>query len=133
MHQSSGGIHVMLYVLLFLVTVFLAYTNGANDNFKGVATLFGSGTTNYRRAIWWATVTTFGGSVCAIFFAQQLVQSFSGKGLVPDSLSASPYFLVAVAFGAGATVLLATLTGFPISTTHAITGALVGVGLVAVG
>src|SRR4051812_2728575 len=119
-HQYWRGKVLMLYVMLFLVTVFLAYTNGANDNFKGVATLFGSGTTNYRRAILWATVTTFGGSICAIFFAQQLVQNFSGKGLVPDSLAASPHFLVAVALGAGLTVLLATLTGFPVSTTHAI-------------
>ena len=39
--------------ILFLATLFLAYSNGANDNFKGVATLFGSGTTDYRKAIWW--------------------------------------------------------------------------------
>ena len=39
-------------------------------------------------------------------------------------LTASPSFLLAVAFGAGATVILATLTGFPISTTHGLTGAL---------
>ena len=39
---------------LVVVTLFLAYANGANDNFKGVATLFGSRTTNYRRALWWA-------------------------------------------------------------------------------
>jgi PiT family inorganic phosphate transporter len=38
-----------------------------------------------------------------------------------------------VAVGAGVTVILATLTGFPISTTHALTGAMVGSGWVAVG
>jgi inorganic phosphate transporter, PiT family len=30
---------------LLVAILFVAYTNGANDNFKGVATLFGSGTT----------------------------------------------------------------------------------------
>jgi phosphate/sulfate permease len=30
-------------ILILLATFFLAYANGANDNFKGVATLFGSG------------------------------------------------------------------------------------------
>ena len=35
---------------IFLTTVFLAYANGANDNFKGVATLFGSETINYKLA-----------------------------------------------------------------------------------
>jgi inorganic phosphate transporter, PiT family len=38
-----------------------------------------------------------------------------------------------VAIGAGLTVLLATLTGFPISTTHSLIGGLIGAGLTAVG
>ena len=56
----------MIYVLLFLATCFLAYSNGANDNFKGVASLFGSRTCGYRTAISWATVTTFAGSFATI-------------------------------------------------------------------
>jgi PiT family inorganic phosphate transporter len=69
--------------------------------------------------------------VTALFLAQALLKKFSGKGLVPDTLVASPHFVLAVAFGAGATVILATLLGFPISTTHGLTGALVGAGLAA--
>src|SRR5437870_588247 len=68
-------------LLLFLSVLLLAYSNGANDNFKGVATLFGSGAADYRRALAWATITT--------------------------------------------------LAGLPLSTTHALTGALVGAGLLA--
>lgn len=105
----------MLVTLIFLGVCFLAYSNGANDNFKGVASLFGSRTCDYRTAISWATVATFAGSVTALFLAQALLQKFSGKGLVPDALVASPQFVLAVAFGAGATVILATLLGFPIS------------------
>ena len=120
-------------LLLFLATCFLAYSNGANDNFKGVASLFGSRTTSYRTAIGWATVTTFAGSVCSIFFAQALLKAFSGKGLVPDHIVSSAYFLLAVALGAGITVIAATVLGFPVSTTHALTGAIVGGGLIASG
>lgn len=120
-------------ILLFLAVGFLAYSNGANDNFKGVASLFGSRTCSYGAALSWATIATFAGSVAAIFLAQALLKTFSGKGLVPETLSASPQFLFAVATGAGATVILATLLGFPISTTHGLTGALAGAGLVAVG
>jgi len=120
-------------IFIILATLFVAYTNGANDNFKGVATLFGSGTTDYRKALIWATVTTLTGSLTAFFFATKLVKTFSGKGLVPDSLIAAPEFLLAVALGASATVLLATVTGIPISTTHSLTGSLVGAGLVAIG
>jgi PiT family inorganic phosphate transporter len=123
----------MIFVLLFLATCFLAYSNGANDNFKGVASLFGSRTCSYRTAISWATITTFAGSMTSIFLAGTLLKKFSGKGIVPDQFAGSEYFVLAVAIGAGATVILATVIGFPISTTHALTGAIIGCGLVAVG
>ena len=123
----------MTLSLLFLATCFLAYSNGANDNFKGVASLYGSRTCSYRTAISWATVTTFAGSISSIFLAQMLLTKFSGKGIVPDHFVSSKYFLLAVALGAGLAVIIATLTGFPISTTHALTGAIAGCGLVAAG
>lgn len=122
-----------MILLLCIAVAFLAYSNGANDNFKGVASLFGSGTAGYRTAITWATATTFAGSVASIFLAATLLKRFSGKGLVPPELVGSESFLLAVALGAGITVLLATRFGFPISTTHGLTGAIVGAGLAAVG
>lgn len=123
---------MILATALFIATCFLAYANGSNDNFKGVITLFGSDTTDYRRALWWATLTTAAGSVCSVFLAQTLIHNFSGKGLVPDAVAGKPDFLLAVVIGAALTVILATLTGFPISTTHSLIGALVGSGLMAV-
>lgn len=119
--------------LLVAATFFLAYSNGANDSFKGVATLFGSGTTSYRAAITWAAISTFAGSITSLFLAETLLKNFSGSGLVPKELAASPQFVLAVGLGAGLTVMLATLTGFPVSTTHGLVGALVGAGLIAVG
>lgn len=123
----------MLITLLLLSTIFLAYYNGANDNFKGVATLYGSGTLNYKTAITIATIATFLGSISAIFLAQGLVASFSGKGLVPQDVAGATNFLMSVGAGAGVTVLLATKLGFPISTTHSLVGGLLGAGLMAVG
>jgi inorganic phosphate transporter, PiT family len=120
-----------LLVAIVLAVLFLAYSNGANDNFKGVATLFGSGTKNYRRALAWATVTTLAGSLLALIIADGLVDRFRGKGLVPDAVTAEPQFLLAVSLSAAATVLLATWLGLPVSTTHALTGGLVGAGLLA--
>jgi PiT family inorganic phosphate transporter len=110
--------------------LFVAYANGANDNVKGVATLYGSGTAGYRGTLAWGTLTTFAGSLTALFLSGRLVERFSGKGLVPDDLLGSAPFVGAVALAAAGTVLLATLLSFPISTTHALTGALVGAGLV---
>lgn len=120
-------------LLLLLAACFLAYSNGANDNFKGVASLYGSKTCGYRTALAWATITTFAGSICSIYFAQALLKKFSGKGLVSDALVGSDQFLLAVVIGAALTVILATFTGFPVSTTHGLVGGLVGAGLLAVG
>ncbi len=117
-------------LVIILAVLFLAYANGANDNFKGVATLFGSRTTTFNRALAWATFTTLLGSVSALLLAEGLIATFSGKGLVPDVVLADSYFASSVALGAALTVFLATKLGFPISTTHALTGALVGAGLV---
>ena len=117
------------FLLLLASVVWLAYSNGANDNYKGVATLFGTGTTDYRSALRWATLTTFSGSVASLFLASTLVKAFSGKGLVANEIVSDPLFLMAVGLGAAATVFLATRLGIPISTTHSLTGALVGAGL----
>ncbi len=90
-------------VVIFGATLLVAYANGANDNFKGVATLFGSGTTDYRRALCWATLTTLAGSVAAFFLATRLVSIFQGQGLVPAFLVQSQPFIGAVILGAALT------------------------------
>ena len=121
----------MTLLVIIGTGLLLAYANGANDNFKGVATLLGSHTTSYRRALIWATVTTALGSVTALALARGLLEAFRGKGLVPPEVVADPSFSMAVALAAGATVLLATRLGLPVSTTHALIGGLVGAGLLA--
>ena len=117
-----------MMAVIILATLCLAYANGANDNFKGVATLLGSGTTDYKRALTWATVTTLMGSLTAVVLAETLLKSFSGKGLVSSELASTPEYGASVALGAGLTVLLATRVGMPISTTHSLVGALIGSG-----
>ena len=84
----------MTCMILFLVvgTLWLAYVNGANDNFKGVATLFGTQTAGYRSALTWATCCTLLGSMASVFLAKELVGTFSGKGIVADSaVHAAPH------------------------------------------
>ena len=124
---------MMISLAVLGAALALAFANGANDNFKGVATLYGSGRLSYRGALVLATLTTLAGSLSAMVVATGLVRRFSGKGLVPPGVAADPAFVLAVAIGAALTVLLATRLGFPTSTTHALTGALVGGGMVMAG
>lgn len=107
----------------------VAAANGANDNSKGVATLVGSGAASTRTAIVWGTLATLAGSLAALGLSGKMLQTFSGVGLVSDALVGMPSFVTAVALGTAGTVLLATWMSMPISTTHALTGSLLGAGL----
>ncbi len=122
----------MLLTLLITAAFFLAWSNGANDNFKGVATLWGSKTATFRRALIWATVSTALGSLVSVALAGALVTRFSGKGVIADALIDST-MLTAVGAAGAITIFLATLLKMPTSTTHALTGALVGAGWMAAG
>lgn len=118
----------MIFAVLVLAVVWVAFTNGANANFKGVASLYGSGTMSLHGAAMWGTVATFAGALASLLLTGGLLDAFSGKGLVPDSLAVSPVFLCAVSLGGAGTSFLATRLGFPVSTTHALVGALIGAG-----
>ena len=120
-------------ILLICVVALLAFANGGNDNFKGVATLWGAGLGSYWQALTWATGYTFLGSITATWLGSGLAAKFSGAELVGGAILKDPSFLIAVSAGTAATVLLAAKLGLPISTTHALAGALVGTGIVAVG
>jgi inorganic phosphate transporter, PiT family len=121
----------MVEGLLIAAALLVAFSNGANDNFKGFATVWGSATLPYRQALLLATLATVAGSGASLWLADGLVQEFSGKGLVPETVieAQAPSFMLGVAGGAALTVLLATRLGLPISTTHALLGGLIGAGL----
>ncbi len=120
-----------MLIMILCATLVLAAANGANDNIKGAATLVGSGVIGYRGAIGLATLATALGGVASIFLANGLLQAFSGKGIVPQEITVSQAFLLAVAIGAATTVWLATWQGLPISTTHGLLGGLLGAGIAA--
>lgn len=124
---------MILTMVLFVATLFVAFANGGNDNFKGVATLYGSYSVSYRGALIIGTVFTFLGSLTSLVVATGLIKMFSGSGVVPPAVAASSTFLASVAIGGAATVLIATRFGLPISTTHSLTGAIFGSGFVHVG
>ncbi|KAF0246597.1 MAG: inorganic phosphate transporter PiT [Planctomycetota bacterium] len=115
---------------LVIAVLAVAFANGANDNVKGVATILGSRTARYRTAMAWATITTLAGAVVSIWFAEALFKVFGGADLVPAGVAATPVFLFSAACGAAGAVLIATVLGLPISTTHGLMGALLGAGLV---
>jgi inorganic phosphate transporter, PiT family len=119
----------MLVMLLVGAALALAYANGANDNFKATATLYGSRSLDYGAARGLATAAQVSGSLASVILATGLLRTFSGKGLVPNEIVGDPAFLVCVGSAAALTVWIATRVGLPISTTHALVGGLAGAGI----
>src|ERR1043165_6959242 len=112
---------------LFVLLLALAFANGTNDVSKAIATLVGSGITTYRTAIVWGTVWTVLGACVSGLVASALVKTFS-SGLIAPGTATPPALALAVLAGAMIWVLVASRTGLPVSTTHALTGAIVGAG-----
>ena len=115
-----------------LLVLSLAFANGANDVSKAIATLVGSGVADYRTAILWGTFWTTVGAGLSGLVATAMVKTFS-QGLLAPGVASSSILATAVLAGAVLWVLVATRSGLPVSTTHALTGAIVGTGLVAFG
>lgn len=115
-----------------ILVLALAFANGTNDVSKAIATLVGSGVTNYRTAILWGTAWTILGALLAAGIASAMVQTFS-TGLIQSELAIPPAFGFAILIGAIAWVLVASRSGLPVSTTHALSGAIIGVGLTTFG
>ncbi len=119
-------------VLLMGLGLCLGYVNGANDVSKGIATLVGSGVTDYRRAILWGALCTGAGSILGMVAAKAMLATF-GSGLLAAGTTPTLAAATATLIGAAACVLIATRVDMPVSTTHAIVGALAGVGALAYG
>ena len=124
--RATMDISLLAFALVFA----LAYANGTNDVSKAIATLVGSGVTHYQTAIVWGTIWTTLGAGVSAFVASAMVKTFS-HGLIQTGTIIEPAATLAVLTGAMAWVLFASHTGLPVSTTHALTGAIVGTCLVA--
>ncbi len=122
---------MMLSVIVFL-GVAIAFANGSNDVSKGVATLAGSGVTNLQRAIQWGVVWTGLGSLASAVVAHAMLKAF-GSGLFTSGIHITLIAALATVAGATLWVTLSSWRGWPISTTHAIIGAISGVGTLAYG
>lgn len=106
----------------------LAGANGANDVAKAVSTLVGSRVATSRQAGVWGAIWAGAGAAAAALVAGTMVATIAGS-FMPPGASPSAAAGAAPLVGAGGWVWLATRWGLPVSTTHAIVGALVGTSL----
>jgi inorganic phosphate transporter, PiT family len=110
------------------VALALAYANGTNDDYKGIATLWGGEILSYQSALAVGVGATLLGSLVSLHISGALLHSFEGQALLSHPLSGGQAAKFALATGAAASVVVigASVLGLPVSTTHALLGAMVG-------
>lgn len=111
--------------LLLLASFYLGWNIGANDSANCAGAAVGSRLLPYRRAMGLVAIFALLG---ALLGSAKVVETV-GKGIVAAPL---PWQAILVAMGsAGICVTLATVFRLPVSTSQAIVGALIGIGLAA--
>lgn len=121
--------HSILYVLVVVIGFYMAWNIGANDVSNAMATSVGSGALTLRRAVMIAAVFEF----CGAYFVGSKVSETMEKGLInADIFSFDPLILAlgmcGALLGTSLWLQLASYLGWPVSTTHAIVGAILGFG-----
>ena len=124
----------IFYVLALVFGLYMTWGIGANDVANAMGTSVGSGAITVKQAIIIAAIMEF----CGAYLAGGAVASTISKGIIDgDLFKPHPELLMFGMMGAllaaGIWLMLATMRGWPVSTTHSIVGAVVGVGVAALG
>ncbi|MFS8563994.1 MAG: inorganic phosphate transporter [Rhabdochlamydiaceae bacterium] len=120
----------ILRILVLVIGLYMAWNIGANDVSNAMGTSVGSGALSLRKAVFLAAVLEF----CGAFFVGERVSETVQHGLLnPSTFALHPMLLIigmcGALLGTSLWLQIASYFGLPVSTTHAIIGAIVGFGL----
>ncbi|HDQ39608.1 MAG TPA: inorganic phosphate transporter [Desulfonatronum sp.] len=117
-------------VLAVLGGLLMAFSIGANDAANAMASSVGSRAITVRQAVTIAGILAFLG---AVFLGANVAATISRGIINPERIVDQELLMLgmlASLLSAGVWVLVATISGFPVSTTHSIVGSILGFGLV---
>jgi PiT family inorganic phosphate transporter len=121
-------------VLLALLAFYVAWNLGANDVANSMGTSVGSKALTLRQALTVAGILEFTG---AVLLGERVSATLATKIVNPAEFAGSPGVLltgmVSVMLACGLWVQVATMLGWPVSSSHAIVGAIAGFSWVAGG
>lgn len=113
-----------LVIAAVAVAFYIAWNIGSNDSANAMGTAVGAGILSFRQAT--LTIAIF--VVIGAYLKGYKVMKTVGKGIVPEGYLTLEMAVIAL-LAAGVWVTIATVKGLPVSTTQAIVGGVVGVGL----
>ncbi|MEH2112794.1 inorganic phosphate transporter [Nostoc sp.] len=126
----------MLITLLFvaLLAFYVAWNLGANDVANAMGTSVGSKAVTLKQALIIAGVLEFTG---AVLFGHEVTETLATKIANPALFAATPQIfvvgMVTVLISCGVWLQIATSRGLPVSSSHAVVGAIAGFSWVALG
>lgn len=128
---AYGTVFVILAIIFGL---YMTWGIGANDLANAMGTSVGAGAVTIKQAICIAIIFEFTGAV----IAGGHVTSTIRKGIIdPTAIIDSPeilvYGMLASLLAAAFWLMVASVKGWPVSTTHSIIGALIGFAIVGIG
>lgn len=120
---------LILKILVLVIGFYMSWNIGANDVSNAMGTSVGSGALTLRRAVILAAILEFSGA----FFVGGNVSETMQRGLIDtDMFLTEPNILIlgmsAALLGTSLWLQIASYCGWPVSTTHAIVGAILGFG-----
>src|SRR3989344_2806215 len=122
-------IGTILQALTLLLGFYMAWNIGANDVANAMGTSVGSKALTLKRAVILAAILEFAGA----FFAGGNVSETIQRGIISPEIVTDPMLFVlgmmGSLFATGILLQLASTFGLPVSTTHAIVGAVLGFGV----
>ncbi|BAY27905.1 phosphate transporter [Calothrix sp. NIES-2100] len=120
--------------LVTLLAFYVAFNLGANDVANAMGTSVGSKAVTLKQALIIAGVLEFAG---AVLFGQEVTETLATKVANPALFAATPQILVmgmvTVLLASGVWLQIATSRGLPVSSSHAVVGAIAGFSWVALG
>ena len=124
----------LILISAAMLGFFAAYGVGANDVANAMGTSVGSKVLTIKQAVLIAAIFEFLGAFLAGGGVTQTIR----KGVIDPALFDANleiliYGMISSLFAAGTWLLIASLRGWPVSTTHTIVGAIVGFGIYALG
>ncbi|WME23506.1 inorganic phosphate transporter [Brachybacterium sp. GU-2] len=125
--HTGTDVNAFLLILAIAFGLFMAFNIGGNDVANSFGTSVGAGTLTMKQALVVAAVFEVSGAVLAGGSVTETVRSgiVDLEGMSLDPL-AFALIMMSALLGAAVWLLLATRMGWPVSTTHAIIGGIVG-------
>ncbi len=120
---------LLLAIIIIVISLFFAFTNGYNDSSASVATMIACRAATARTAVIFSSILNMVGAIIGGSAVAFTIISIVNVGSGQTAL----YIILSAVIGAMIWNMLCWVTGLPSSSTHALVGGLVGAGIMSAG